>query len=181
MRRPPLRAVLHNFFTRIFLSFWAVIVLIAASVAAVTAIDFAATPDRPANVIRAARDTLDRDGLQGLKVWLAERNRSRPKQRTLIIDSHGQEILGQKLPEFFRRPLPGFGRGGPGGPGREFDGPPPDADSGRSESTRQPGEPPPPLAIGATGRGINSFSGYSAPTDAGCHRFCAARTARFIA
>ncbi len=75
--------------------------LITASVAAVTAIDSAATPDRPVTVIRAAREVLDRDGLDGLKFWLAERNRSRPKQRTLIIDSRGQEILGQKLPEFF--------------------------------------------------------------------------------
>jgi signal transduction histidine kinase len=110
MHLPSLRAVLHNFFTRIFLSFWAVIVLIAASAAAVTAIDFAATPDRPSTVIRAAKEALDRDGLEGLKVWLAERNRSRPKQRTLIIDSHGREILGQRLPAFRG---PGFGPGGP--------------------------------------------------------------------
>ncbi len=86
---PSLRALLHNFFTRIFLSFWAVMVLITASAAAVTAIDFAATPDRPSTVIRAAQEALDRDGVEGLKVWLAERNRSRPKQRTLIIDPHG--------------------------------------------------------------------------------------------
>ena len=101
---------MHNFFTRIFLSFWAVIVLIGACAVAVTAIDFAAAPDRPATVIRAATEALDRDGIEGLRVWLAERNRSRPAQRTLIIDSTGKDILGQKLPEF-RGP---GGRGGPG-------------------------------------------------------------------
>jgi signal transduction histidine kinase len=94
---------LHNFFTRIFLSFWAVIVLIAASVAAVTAIDFAALQDRPSTVYRLATDALHNDGLAGLKVWLAERNRRFPQQRTLIIDDTGKDILGQKLPDFRRR------------------------------------------------------------------------------
>jgi signal transduction histidine kinase len=108
---------LHNFFTRIFLSFWAVVVLIAACAAAVTAIDFAAAPDRPATVVRAATEVLDRDGIEGLRVWLAERNRSRPGQRTLIVDSTGKEILGQKLPEFR----------GPGRPGFFERRPPPDA------------------------------------------------------
>jgi signal transduction histidine kinase len=94
---------LHNFFTRIFLSFWAVIVLIAASVAAVTAIDFAAFQDRPTTVLRAATEALNRDGLVGLKVWLAERNRRLPLQRTLILDSTGKDILGQAVPDFRRR------------------------------------------------------------------------------
>jgi signal transduction histidine kinase len=98
----------HSFFTRIFLSFWTVIVLMAASVAAVTAIDFAAAADRPSTVIRAATEALDRDGLDGLRVWLAERNRSRPKQRTLIVGPDGKEILGQRLPAFR------FGTRGPG-------------------------------------------------------------------
>jgi two-component system OmpR family sensor kinase len=91
---------LLSFFTRIFLAFWAAIVLIAACAAAVTAIDFAAAPDRPSTVIRAASEALNRDGIAGLRVWLAERNRSRPAQRTLIIDASGKDILGQKLPEF---------------------------------------------------------------------------------
>lgn len=136
---------MHNFFTRIFLSFWAVIVLIAASAAAVTAIDFAAAPDRPSTVIRAATEALDRDGIAGLKVWLAERNRSRPTQRTLIIDSTGKDILGQKLPEF-RGPRIFFrDREPPGGPG-----PPPPPD-GRGSGEGAPFGPmaPPPSAGGA--------------------------------
>jgi two-component system, OmpR family, sensor kinase len=117
---------LHNFFTRIFVSFWLAIVLIAAGAAAVTAIDFAAQPDRPATVVRQATDVLNRDGIEGLRVWLAERNRSRPGQRTLIIDSNGKDILGQKLPQL-RRMIFSDRRG------------PPDAD-------RAPREGPPGLA-----------------------------------
>jgi signal transduction histidine kinase len=139
---------LHNFFTRIFLSFWAVIVLIAACAAAVTAIDFAAAPDRPATVIRAGTEALDRDGIEGLRVWLAEHNRSRPGQRTLIIDSTGKDILGQKLPEFR----------GPGGP-RFFDrdprmqGPPGNRnvpDTGRTPSAGER-SPPEPRIFGQSG------------------------------
>ena len=131
---------MHNFFTRIFLSFWAVIVLIGACAVAVTAIDFAAAPDRPATVIRAATEALDRDGIEGLRVWLAERNRSRPAQRTLIIDSTGKDILGQKLPEF-------RGPGGRGGPAfferRGMPGPPPE-DGDRDWQARSFGPMPPP-------------------------------------
>jgi signal transduction histidine kinase len=133
----------HSFFTRIFLSFWTVIVLMAASVAAVTAIDFAAAADRPSTVIRAATDALDRDGLDGLRVWLAERNRSRPKQRTLIVGPDGKEILGQRLPLFrFGTRAPGDrppglppDLGPPPGPMQEGSGPfgpmpPPDSERG---------------------------------------------------
>ena len=130
---------MHSFFTRIFLSFWTVIVLMAASVAAVTAIDFSAAADRPSTVIRAATDALDRDGLDGLRVWLAERNRSRPKQRTLIVGPDGKEILGQRLPVF------GFATRGPGDrpPGMPPDpGPRP---QGGYEGRAEP--PPPPGAM----------------------------------
>src|SRR5688572_2735266 len=109
---PPERLSLHSFFTRIFLSIWAVIVLIAAGAAAVTAIDFAAAPDRPSTVVRAAREVLNRDGLSGLRVWLAEHNRRARGTRTLIIDSIGKDILGQRLPRGFRGPPPGSAREG---------------------------------------------------------------------
>ncbi len=131
-----------SFFTRIFLAFWAVIVLIAACAAAVTAIDFAAAPDRPATVIRAANEVLNRDGIAGLRVWLAERNRSRPGQRTLIIDAQGKEILGQKLPQF--RGGPRFviraDRGPPREGGEPFGGPMP--------PPGERGEPPVPSPDG---------------------------------
>lgn len=153
---------MHNFFTRIFLSFWVVIVLIAASVAAVTAIDFAAFQDRPATVLRAATEALNRDGLAGLKVWLAERNRRLPLQRTLIIDSTGKDILGQRVPDFRRRfilrerqrerdlgELPG-GPPLPDGPG-DRDGPPRERGTPGGPAVNAPdygGVPPPPAHEG---------------------------------
>ena len=166
---------MHNFFTRIFLSFWAVIVLIAASVAAVTAIDFAAFQDRPTTVLRAATEALNRDGLVGLKVWLAERNRRLPLQRTLIIDSSGNDILGQPVPEFRRRFIlrerererafgqrpgagepPPAGGDGPGPREGEPSGPPPDATSGS-----QPPEMrfPPPDEPRGSGNDRRRFGG----------------------
>jgi two-component system, OmpR family, sensor kinase len=152
---------LHNFFTRIFFSFWAVIVLIAASVAAVTAIDFAAFQDRPTTVLRAATEALNRDGLVGLKVWLAERNRRLPLQRTLIIDSTGKDILGQAVPDFRRRfilrergrvrelgqapglgpaPEPGADNRMPAPPGRTSEDARPGADADQIPGN-QPGDP----------------------------------------
>jgi two-component system OmpR family sensor kinase len=118
---------LHSLFTRIFLSFWAAIVLIAAGAVALTAINFAADSGRPAVVTNQAAEVLRRDGLEGLKTWLAEHNRRNRGLRTLIIDATGHDILGQKLP------LPRRGGRGPppdrGPPLRPFgpgDGPPPD-------------------------------------------------------
>jgi signal transduction histidine kinase len=99
---------LHSLFTRIFLSFWAAIVLIASAAAALTAINFAAGSGRPAAVANQAAEVLKHDGLEGLKTWLAEHNRRDRGQRTLIIDSSGHDILGQ--------PLPGPLRGGRGHP-----------------------------------------------------------------
>src|SRR5688572_4655343 len=137
---PPERLSLHSFFTRIFLSIWAVIVLIAAGAAGVTAIDFAAAPDRPATVVRAAREVLNRDGLPGLRVWLAEHNRRARGQRTLIIDASGNDILGQQLPRGFRRPPPGRGREGFPPPPPPDGEPPPGREPSRADGPRDPGE-----------------------------------------
>jgi signal transduction histidine kinase len=116
---------LRPLFTRIFLSFWAAIVLIAAGAVALTAINFAAVSARPAAVTREAEKVLQRDGLSGLRVWLAERNRNYREQRTLILDASGRDILGQRLPSF------GGPRGGPGGPPPdERRSPPPPRDGG---------------------------------------------------
>jgi signal transduction histidine kinase len=151
------RLSLHSFFTRIFLSIWAVIVLIAAGAAAVTAIDFAAAPDRPATVVRAAREVLNRDGLTGLRVWLAEHNRRARGQRTLIIDESGKDILGQRLPAGFRAlPL---------GPPREGFPPPPPPGEDQRGLPHDGGElnrPPPDESM----RGPPQRAGDDAPAGA---------------
>jgi two-component system sensor histidine kinase CpxA len=151
---------LHTLFARIFLSFWAAIVLIATGAAALTALNFATDAGRPAAVTKEAASVLQRDGLEGLRTWLAERNRRNRSQRTLIVDASGHDILGQRLPDFRRRPPP-------------FGGPPPmprgSDDSAGTEPQRAapPGEgrrrppaagepsgsrdraPPPPGSFGA--------------------------------
>ncbi|HEV7715763.1 MAG TPA: hypothetical protein VGO53_09215, partial [Steroidobacteraceae bacterium] len=107
---------MHNILTRVFLSFWGAIVLIAAGAVGVAALDFASDAGEPDTVTRQAGDVLKRDGLEGLRVWLAERNRSHRQQRTLIIDASGRDILGQKLPNF--RGPPPLGRPPGGGEAR---------------------------------------------------------------
>lgn len=135
---------MNPLFTRIFLSFWAAIVLIAAGAVALTAINFARGSGQPGTVTREAQNVLQRDGIAGLRVWLAERNRSYREQRTLIIDEGGRDILGQRLPSF----------GGPGGPPpgeRRFGpadgggGPPPPPNGSRGPlGARPPGNRMPP-------------------------------------
>jgi len=162
---------LHTLFTRIFLSFWAAIVLIASGAAALTAFDFAADSGRPATITSQASEVLRRDGLTGLRTWLAERNRRNRSQRTLIVDTNGHDILGQKLPEFRGRRPPGFGPGPPPpfGPGPErprADGPGPSqgerTDGPRGTpgaGNRGEGGPPPGFDRGPRG----SFEGGPPP------------------
>jgi two-component system, OmpR family, sensor kinase len=127
----------HSLFTRIFLSFWAAIVLIASGAVALTAINFAAGSGRPAAITSQAAEVLKRDGLAGLRTWLAEHNRRNRGQRTLIIDSNGQDILGQKLPD--------FRGGGPPGPPPFGGGPrPPPPDEAAGPSRSQPPDRGPP-------------------------------------
>ena len=150
------RPSLHNILTRVFLSFWAAIVLIATGAAALTAINFAADSGRPSAVSNEAGEVLRRDGLEGLRTWLAEHNRRHRGQRTLIIDSTGRDILGQKLPDFRggrpdgRGPPPFANRGPPPEPGNPQDsnraqlgntppaGPPPGFESGPPRGFRGP-------------------------------------------
>lgn len=89
---------MHGIFTRVFLSFWAAIVLIAAAAVAVTTINFKASDRDPPAVTRQAADILQREGLSGLRTWLADRNKRLRNHRTLIIDPTGRDILGQPLP-----------------------------------------------------------------------------------
>lgn len=146
---------MHTLFTRIFLSFWAAIVLIASGAAALTAFDFASDSGRPAAITSQASEVLRRDGLTGLRTWLAERNRRNRSQRTLIIDANGRDILGQKLPDFRGRRPPGFGppgpppQFGPGGPGN--DGPP--------GAPREAGPPPPRGFRGPPGSVLHAADG----------------------
>lgn len=153
---------MHSLFTRIFLSFWVAIVLIASGAAALTAINFASDSGRPAAITSQAAEVLQRDGLEGLRTWLAEHNRRNRGQRTLVIDSRGRDILGQKLPDFRGRRPPGAPPSG-GVPPR---GPPPDGPPVRPRAGAPEGrdERPPPdfdrgPPMGPFGMGPGGFRG----------------------
>lgn len=133
---------MHGLFTRVFLSFWISIVLIAGGAAAVTAVSFVADRNNPVTLTRQAQSVLDAQGVAGLRSWLATRNAERHDAggrslRTLIFDESGREILGQSLPH----------RGPPPGP------PPPRADQPRgfprSRPDQPPGPPPPGMELRA--------------------------------
>jgi two-component system sensor histidine kinase CpxA len=114
---------LHRIFTRVFLSFWAAIVLIAAASVAVTTLNFKAKDNDPSVVTKQAADVLDHGGLPALRNWLSERNKRVRGQRTLIFDSNGREITGQRPPKPGPNFKPWLDHGGPpdfdprGGPG----------------------------------------------------------------
>jgi len=99
-------------FTRVFVSFWAAIVLIATGAAGVTALNFLADTDYVAAVTREAEEVLRFEGLPALRRWLIQRNLTQKEQRTFIVDVYDREILGQALPHPPRGPPPpppGFG------------------------------------------------------------------------
>jgi len=115
--------------TRIFLSFWLAAVLIAAAAVGVTVLNFATDHRNPEVVTRQATEVLQSEGVEGLRVWLKDRNARYDDQRTLIVDERGQELLGQRMPRWGWRPPPREGQrpSGPGsgpGPRPEFGQPP---------------------------------------------------------
>ena len=114
-------------FPRVFISFWLAILSFAVAAAAVTMINFRAENSDPRAIVRQAAVVLQEKGRAGLASWLAARNARYPKQRTLVIDQSGHEILGQSLPRRMSGILPPPGRmpppAGPPPPG-DMRGPP---------------------------------------------------------
>ena len=141
---------MHRIFTRVFLSFWATIILIAAAAVAITTLNFKANDRDPQGVTKQAAAVLEHDGLPALRTWLTERNKRVRGQRVLIIDSNGRDITGQALPKFGPR----FGRwhDGPPHADERFDprrNPPPvkpdaPANQGSPHSPNDSGFAPPP-------------------------------------
>jgi two-component system, OmpR family, sensor kinase len=93
---------MRSLFSRVFLSLWAAIALIAAVTASVTAWNFIAAVDAPNAFAREASTVLDREGLSGLKRFLQEHNNKDTRRRVLIVDDAGNDILGQHVPGFAR-------------------------------------------------------------------------------
>jgi two-component system OmpR family sensor kinase len=92
---------------KIFLAFWAVIILTVAITVTVNSIVFRDEADsKRFNAIRDsleglsdhAQQVLEDHGEQGLRDWLQNRHGRFPVPPLLIVDSSGQELLGRRLP-----------------------------------------------------------------------------------
>jgi two-component system OmpR family sensor kinase len=95
---------------KIFLAFWAVIILTVAITVTVNSIVFRDEADsKRFNAIRDslegladhAQQVLEDHGEQGLRDWLQNRHGRFPVPPLLIVDSSGQELLGRRLPPQF--------------------------------------------------------------------------------
>ena len=119
---------------KIFLAFWAVIILTVAVTVTVNSIVF--RDEAEANRINAlrrsfealsgeAQQALDAGGRSGLRSWLMMRQSRQIFTPLLILDPTGEELLGRPLPHRLNRTKPGFDPrrplwSGPGAMGRRL-------------------------------------------------------------
>ena len=91
---------MRTLFLRIFLSFWAAMLLVLLSTAAVAWYRFSQvqTPDINELAGQAAA-RLDKDGLAGLRDWIAEAEAKYIGRTIYVADYTGEDILGRTLPE----------------------------------------------------------------------------------
>ena len=99
---------MNSLYTRIFLSFWAVLVLLVAGAVGVTWLVLAERGDEmpraSAELIQGAALALRDGGEPGLMSWLISTRTTRPGMRVLAVDEAGHEILGRTLPPWASRP-----------------------------------------------------------------------------
>jgi two-component system, OmpR family, sensor kinase len=90
----------RTLFLRIFLSFWAAMLLVLLSTAAVAWYRFSQVQTVDSNELaQHASVRLSKDGVPGLRRWIAE-SESRYIGRTIfVVDYTGEDILGRTLPE----------------------------------------------------------------------------------
>jgi two-component system sensor histidine kinase CpxA len=92
----------NSLYTRIFLSFWVVMVLVIAGAVGVTWLVLAERGDDlprvSADLIQDAGNALNRGGERALVSWLESMRLRRPGLRVLAIDADGRELLGRAVP-----------------------------------------------------------------------------------
>lgn len=92
---------MRTLFLRIFLAFWAAMVLVVIATAGVTWYRFrmiwSIPIDRPQFAVEA-EDQLQRNGLPGMRAWIRSSERCYPARQFYVIDSTGQDLLGRTLP-----------------------------------------------------------------------------------
>jgi two-component system sensor histidine kinase CpxA len=110
---------------KIFLAFWAVIILTVAVTITVNSIVFRDKADSTRidelrgsleGLSAQAQKALDEGGVQGLRGWLTRRQGMLPFTPILIISSEGQELLDRPVPRQLRSSESRFGIDGPARP-----------------------------------------------------------------
>jgi two-component system, OmpR family, sensor kinase len=89
----------RTLFLRIFLSFWAAMLLVLLSTAAIAWYRFNQGQSADSNELAAqVAARLDKDGLAGVRDWIAESEKKYIGRRIFVVDYTGIDILGRTLP-----------------------------------------------------------------------------------
>lgn len=98
---------MNSLYTRIFLSFWVVMVLVVAGAVGVTWFVLAERGDEmpraSVELIQGAARALKDGGEAGLVAWLDSTRSRRPGLRVLAVNESGRELLGRSLPPWVSR------------------------------------------------------------------------------
>jgi two-component system sensor histidine kinase CpxA len=99
----------RSLYGRIFLAFWAVMVLVVAGSIGLTWLVLEERADEvpriSAELMRGAAGALAQGGETGLVAWLRQGREAIPDLRVLVVDEHGHELLGRALPPTVERLL----------------------------------------------------------------------------
>jgi hypothetical protein len=107
---------------KIFLAFWAVIILTVAVTITVNSIVFRDKVDSSRieelrgsleGLSGQAQHALDKGGVRGLRGWLTRRQAMLPFTPILVVSSQGEELLGRPIPRHLRFSESGQGTDGP--------------------------------------------------------------------
>ncbi len=91
---------MRTLFLRIFLSFWAAMLLVLLSTAAVAWYRFSQVQTVDSNELaQHASVRLSKDGVPGLRRWIAESESKYIGRTIFVVDYTGEDILGRTLPE----------------------------------------------------------------------------------
>ena len=100
---------MKRLYTRIFLAFWTVMLLIVAGAVGLTWLVLAERGDEAPResqaLVQAAALALRDGGETGLTQWLSGAQAAHPQLRVLAVDGSGHELLGRALPPYFGRLL----------------------------------------------------------------------------
>src|SRR5690349_8174280 len=99
---------MKSLFLRVFLSFWLAMGVIVVAGSALTAFVTWKRFDalqriEASDVADSAAVPLKQGGLQALREWLTEVEKSETTVRTYVLDMHGQDVIGRPLTDRIKR------------------------------------------------------------------------------